>query len=408
MKVAKDASLALLAFGALGCGAESPHPIVGAVEVALPPQSGQPNLHATADGRAILTWHEPADDGQALMFAVRDDAGWSEPRVIAAGRDFFVNWADFPSLIELEDGTWVVHWLEEVAEASYAYHVMISLSHDGGVTWGEAFSPHDDESPTEHGFVSMVPWRGGAALVWLDGRKMAGAGAGGGHGGMDAGEMTLRATTLRPSGELGEDVLLDGRTCECCQTSLVRAGDDVIAAYRDRSAEEIRNIAVVRLTDGEWSEPAHVHDDGWRYPGCPVNGPQLAARGENVAVAWFTAPDDTPATYVAFSQDAGRTFDEPIRVDGGDPLGRVDIELLPDGRAVVVWLEPSQQAAEILARTVAGDGSIGAPVTVAKTSASRGSGFPRMALASDEVVIAWTLMGESGGVRVASLRLEHD
>lgn len=405
MKAANSATLALLALGAFGCGTEAPRPTVGAVELALPPESGEPNLHATADGRAVLTWHEPAGDGHALMFAVRNHDGWSEPRAIAAGRDFFVNWADFPSLIELQDGTWVVHWLEEVAEAPYAYHVMISLSRDRGATWSEPFSPHEDDSPTEHGFVSMVPWRGGAVLIWLDGRKMAGAEAAGAHGGVDAGEMTLRATTMRPSGELGEDVLLDGRTCECCQTALVQAGDEVVAAYRDRSAEEIRNIGVVRLAHGEWSEPAHVHDDGWRYPGCPVNGPQLAAHGENVAVAWFTAPDDTPATYVAFSDDAGRTFGRRIRVDGGDPLGRVDLELMPDGRAVVVWLERTEAAAQIRARTVASDGELGVAAVVAETSESRGSGFPRMALVGDELVIAWTLMGESGGVRAAVLSL---
>ena len=46
-----------------------------------------------------------------------------------------------------------------------------------------------------------------------------------------------------------------------------------VAVYRDRSPEEIRDISVVRLVDGVWTEPAPVHADNWMIEGCPVNGP---------------------------------------------------------------------------------------------------------------------------------------
>jgi hypothetical protein len=120
---------------------------------------------------------------------------------------------------------------------------------------------------------------------------------------------------------------------------------------------------------------------------------------------WFTAPENAPAVYAAFSTDGGASFGERIRVDDGDPLGRVDVELLPDGRAVAAWLERTETAAEVRARPVGQSGVMGASVTVAETAESRASGFPRLALAGDEVVFAWTLIGESGGVRVATLRL---
>jgi hypothetical protein len=77
--------------------------------------------------------------------------------------------------------------------------------------------------------------------------------------------------------------------------------------------------------------------------------------------------------------------------------------VMADGRAVVVWLERTEAAAEIRARTVARDGRLGEPAVVAETSESRGSGFPRMALVGEKPLIAWSLMGESGGVRVAAL-----
>ena len=177
-----------------------------------------------------------------------------------------------------------------------------------------------------------------------------------------------------------------------------------MAAYRDRSQTEIRDIAVVRLVDGEWTEPVHVHDDNWRYPGCPVNGPQLSAAGDAVAVAWFTAPEQKRAVYAAFSVDAGASFDEPIRVDDGDPLGRVDIELLENGDALVVWLERTADAAEVRARVVGPGGVVGSSLLVAATSEAGSSGFPRMVRAGEEVLFAWIEPGASGGVRVITWR----
>jgi len=41
-----------------------------------------------------------------------------------------VNWADFPSFVELADGSWAVHWLEMLGEGHYAYGVQVALSRD--------------------------------------------------------------------------------------------------------------------------------------------------------------------------------------------------------------------------------------------------------------------------------------
>ena len=35
-------------------------------------------------------------------------------------------------------------------------------------------------------------------------------------------------------------------------------------AYRDRSADEVRDISIVRRVGGRWTKPAPVHDDGWK------------------------------------------------------------------------------------------------------------------------------------------------
>jgi hypothetical protein len=392
--VAAAASLWLAA-----CAPDAPLLELGGVEFSGAPGSAEPNLFAAGDGRVLMSWHEPTgDDGHALRMAVRSAGAWAEPITVADAREFFVNWADFPSVVEQADGTWVVHWLEKTARAPYAYHVMVSRSSDRGDTWSEPFRPHRDMSPTEHGFVSMVtPPTGGTALLWLDGR---GASEGAeGH----SGSMSLRFTTLDLEGGLGEDILVDGRVCDCCQTAMIMTdGGRLVAAYRDRSEEEIRDIAVSRLDGGTWSEPYHVGNDNWHYAACPVNGPSLASAGETLAIAWYTEGGGERRTQLAFSSDEGATFGAPVRTDDGDPLGRVDLEMLPDGSVLATWLERVGESAEIRARRVTAAGVADSSWTVSTTSGVRRSGFPRMVALEREVVFAWTDPSDAGGIRVAT------
>ena len=372
---------------------------VSGVEFEGPAGSGEPNLHATSDGDLLLTWLEPAADGVwRLRLAVRNEDGWSEPVTVRESDRFFVNWADFPSSVQMAGGEIAVHWLEKTAAAPYAYHVMLSISSDGGATWSEPFRAHDDESPTEHGFVSIVPWQDGAALTWLDGRAMSG-----GHDGEGEGAMSARFRTFLPDGRLGAEVVLDGRTCECCQTTLAVADAGLVAAYRDRSEAEVRDIAVVRGIGETWSEPRHVGSDNWTIGGCPVNGPQLSVRGDRAAIAWYTGAGDAPAVHVAFSDDGGAEFDDPIRVDDGLPVGRVDLEHIDDETVLVTWLEVSGGEPRIRARPIRSGGGPRDAVTVAVTSGERSSGFARMARLGDAFVVAYTLPGDGGGIRVRSL-----
>ncbi len=159
----------------------------------------------------------------------------------------------------------------------------------------------------------------------------------------------------------------------------------------------------MRYADGVWTEPRHVGSDNWHYPGCPVNGPQLAAHDNTVAVAWFAAPESQPRVQVAFSTDGGTSFGTPVRVDDGLPSGRVDIVALPDGAFIVVWLELTDEEAEIRARWVR-QGEMGESWLITPTRQARASGFPRITLAGDDLLIAWTEVGDDGGVRVAVAR----
>ncbi|HEX5726198.1 MAG TPA: hypothetical protein VFX98_12075, partial [Longimicrobiaceae bacterium] len=252
--------------------------------------------------------------------------------------------------------------------------------------------------------ASLWPAAGDSlGAVWLDGRRYAPAP----DGGEPTKEMMLLSALLGPDGTVGLEHRLDERICDCCQTGLALTARGPVVVYRDRTAGEIRDVSIVRRVDGAWTAPAPVHADGWRIEACPVNGPAVAAEGERVAVAWFTGARDTAKVNVAFSDDAGASFSAPVRVDGGAPAGRVDVELAAGGGALVSWLERiGGDTAEVRVRHVAAGGAPGEPRTVARSGAARASGFPRMVRAGGRVVFAWTVPGEPTRVEVAAAPLE--
>lgn len=377
--------------------------------IATPAASGsaQPQLSVSSRG-VLLSWIERGDKA-VLKFSERTASGWSEPRTAASGDNWFVNWADVPSVVRLADGTLAAHWLQMSGEDTYSYDVRLAHSKDDGRSWSPSFTPHHDGTKSEHGFASLFQMPGaGLGLVWLDGRAMKPGSdhdahdAPAGHGPQMAqakGAMSVRFGTFSNEWKQTAEMPVDLRVCECCPTTAAVTSDGPIVAFRNRTEDEIRDIHVSRFENGTWTVSKAVHDDGWQIPACPVNGPMLSARQRNVAIAWFTVKDDVGRAFVAFSTDAGRTFAAPIRADDAASLGRVDVELLADGSAVVTWIEFAEQRAQIRARRVLPSGAKSAAMTVASIAGSRASGYPRVALHGDELVFAWT-ESRDGSLRV--------
>ena len=346
----------------------------------------EPSL-ATDGNSLVMSWMETGNLATKVRVARHRDGAWSKPATVAIGKDLFVNWADFPTVTAFGESGLAVHWLRKVGRSSFDYNVEIALSADGGETWSAPVIPHSDRSQAQHGFVAMSAAPDGMLdVLWLDGRAYGRVGL---NPTPDA--MQLRATRIAPDGSPGRDAVVDVQTCSCCQTSAARLDDGaLVVAYRDRTDAEIRDISVVRQSAGLWADPVNVHADGWEISGCPVNGPAITALGQRVAVAWFTAAEDIPAVNLSFSTDGAATFDTPLRIDTGEPLGRVDAALLADGSALVTWLE-WDGGDELLqvCRAVPGQGCI-ARQTVARNGTAGSMNFPRMAVVGAEVFLAWT------------------
>jgi hypothetical protein len=323
---------------------------------------------------------------------------------VAAGSDWFVNWADVPSVIRLADGSIYGHWLQKSGVGTYAYDVRLARSSDDGRTFSTSFTPHRDGTQTEHGFASLFQMPGaGLGLVWLDGRAMQG-GEHAGHG-EPSGEMSVRGAIYDPTGEQIAEGPVDLRVCECCPTAAAVTTDGPIIAYRDRTEQEVRDISVSRYLNGKWTAPVAAHNDNWKINACPVNGPALSADGRNVVIAWFTATGEQGHTFAAFSSDSGKTFGAPIRLDDASALGRVDVQLLADGSAVATWIEFLEGRAQFTLRRVEASGQRSSAMAVSGLNAGRSSGYPRMARFGDELVFAWTEPTDTPGVRTAIARV---
>ena len=354
-----------------------------------PPGSRTPNLFATKDG-LLLTWLEPgAGEDLVLRLTRSTTTGWTEPVTVTQG-PLFDNWADFPAAAAMTDGTLIATWLKRF-EGGKGYGIEWSRSTDEGTSWSPPQTLHEHTEGPEYGFVSMAPTPDDElAVYWLDGRTSS----------PDDGQMQLRTANIGREGPPTERRMVDDRVCDCCQTSAAATARGPVVAYRDRSAHEIRDIHVAgpgfRL-----GEP--VANDNWFIEGCPVNGPSLAASGERLAIAWYTAADDEPRVWAAFGA-VGGAFEKPHAIDLGQPEGRVSLVMLDAYDAVVTWLERHGESGQavILARRLSKRGLVGPAYEVAKTSAARASGFPRSARLGDELVWTWTEVAEgTSQVRVA-------
>ena len=392
-----------LLVGTIACGrtsqpADSSDGAAGGWSVQFQPQappaaagSFAPRIMHSAGG-VLASWIERAGETTTLRFAERTATGWSPARTAASGDNWFASWADAPAVLKMRDGTLVASWYVNTRVEVEGYDLYLSRSRDEGRTWSPPFKPHRDRTQTQHGFASLFEMPGaGLGLVWLDGRDMENNTTD-----PEGGVMTLRFTCYDAAWKQGEDVAINSRVCECCQTSAAVTPNGVLTAFRDRTEREIRDIAVSRLERGYWTSPQIVHADNWEVDTCPVNGPALSASGQRIGIAWYTVKDDVGHAYAAFSDDGGNSWTSPARLDELQSLGYVDLDMLDDGSAVATWVEFADQRRRFRMRRVEASGAMSAPVDIAGVDDGRVAGYPRVARNGDELVAIWTESGSDG------------
>jgi hypothetical protein len=364
-------------------------------------------------GTVHLSWVKSSGKINSLYrsaFSNNSSGGtWTDASLISSGNDWFVNWADFPFL-SVNGTSMAAHWLQKSSQGTYNYDVKATFYNGVTQRWSPPATIHKDGVSAEHGFVSMLPMTENRTLItWLDGRntvkKENAEDHASGHG-MDhgMGGMTLRAGIFSAGGSTQKEWQLDALVCDCCQTSTAMTKSGPVVVYRNRSEAEIRDIYITRMTDSGWSAPVPVYADNWKIAGCPVNGPAIASGNGLTAVAWFTAKDDVPTVNMALSTDDGERFGTPIVVAKDSTNGRVSIAILESGDVVVSWLDVEDAAAYLKLARYDPQGNLKESLIVAKTSASRRSGFPVIVSHGDDVYLTWTDISSEPRVKVARVQ----
>ena len=388
-------------FLATGCSQPTPPEAFEPAALTVPAgaESSGPRLTKGMLDAVVLSWMEPDETGTTLKFSVLSNGQWQPAQSVVSGIKMFVNWADLPSVVPLQDQLLIAHWLRKVPGGTYAYHVVAAQSNDNGRTWSESFSPHTDGTPTEHGFVSIFGRDDRVGMIWLDGRKAISEAT---DDPVSSG-MTLRAAFVDSDNGLHGEQVIDELICDCCQTDVAVAASGPVAVYRNRTADEIRDIYVSRFVGGEWQAGQALASDNWHIAGCPVNGPAIAARDDLVAVAWFSAANDLPVVRLRVSTDSGESFADAVEIATGPALGRVGVTLLEDDAVAVSWLQAGDQPLNnVRVRRVSVDGLTGPAQTVSSTAAPYS--VPQMVNDGTHLVFAWTEIHDDAR-RVMSARV---
>lgn len=392
-------ALAAILTTLFSAGCTRKQPILAAM-LANPAAAGSicPNETRTNDGAVLLSWLEPSNDSLAFRFAIRREQTWSSPQTIVLRKNFDKYPEAPPWVLMLPNSSLIAVWAEQLPPGKGKWqgnYLLSAASADGGKNWSQPAVIHSDRTDGEHSFGSLAAQDDShAAIVWLDSRDYEAK-----H------TYRLMSAFISSSGSISTESTVDDDVCTCCPTALIRSSQGLIAAYRNHTSDEIRDIYMVRELSGKWQNGQPVHNDNWHINGCPVNGPALATNKQTVVAAWFTGKEERASAQIAFSSDSGATFKTPATLDSvgenKSVLGKMAVVLLDSGDAAVSWIRRQDGKSQIVLARVRTDGSILNSQVIAEGSNDT-LGYPRMQLSGSDVLVSW---GGTNGAKTVNTTL---
>ncbi len=240
--------------------------------------------------------------------------------------------------------TWALSHPKAGPDKPFTSELRLSRSLDGGQSFQPSVLVNDDAQVVAHSFDSLhVDHDGTLHIAWIDGRD----------GKKDPGTYATRS--IDHGQTLAKNVKIDENTCVCCRTALATAPDGTVyLAWRKVLEGNVRETVVARSTDGgqSFSEPVIVGHDRWVYAACPHRPASLGVDGQGrLYVVWYTeGADETPAVYLAYSDDQGRTFSpkQALNSSKGTFPDHPQMAVDGQGRVVAVWEEQSPVRREIV------------------------------------------------------------
>lgn len=312
-----------------------------------------PSVAVDERGTVHLAWmQEDRQGGQevrSVRYARMVQAGGSLGAAVQVNRPEEVPYwrQEAPALVVNGDAvflTWASTHPKTGPDKPFASELRLSRSTDGGRTFLPSVLVNDDDQAIVHSFDALHLGPDSALhIAWIDGRE----------GKKEPGTFVTRSDDRGQT--VGKNQKVDENTCVCCRTALATALDGTVyLAWRKIFPGNIRETVVARSVDGglAFSEPVIVGHDRWVFPGCPHRSASIGVdRQGRLYVVWYTeGADETPAIYLAYSDDSGKTFSAKRALNAwrGTFPDHPQMAVDGQGRLVVVWEEQSPVRREVV------------------------------------------------------------
>ena len=312
----------------------------------------EPDLAVLANGELVGVWAAVGGSGEAeILFSsfTEERNTWAapcrvppRPGTAVAGRQVG------PRLAILSNGDTVVAWVDRQYDATG--DIYVSTSRDGGKTFSSPTRVNDDAgNPAAQEYHDIVATPDGRlAVVWLDERDA------------PRGETNQKQLYFAISADGGASFSDNQRltnspegVCPCCRPGIVAGRDGALhVIYRDRVGEKLFVRVLSRQAASEHFS-ATTLSEGWVFPGCPVNGPAIAAGSDGrIWTLWMEGETENTHLWWTTSDDNGKTFAAKRRFfedrSGGKTQNSIDegsfgvathlgLDTFDTGEAVAVW-----------------------------------------------------------------------
>jgi len=308
-----------------------------------------PSVRIDDEGRISLAWVEEDKEIRSVLYAGTEQPGGriGTPVKVNQSAESPYMRQESPSLAVVGDNvflTWALTHPKVTQDKPFSNELRLSRSTDGGKSFLPSILVNDDEQVIGHSFDSIhVAPDGVVHVAWIDGRE----------GKKDPGTFVTRSTDHGRT--VAKNFKVDESTCVCCRTSLTTGPDGTLyVAWRKILPGDLRETVVARSTDGgqTFTNPVIVGHDKWVFPGCPHRPASIGTdRFGRLYVVWYTeGVDDTPAVFLAYSDNRGDSFSpkQKLNVSKGTFPDHPQMAVDPEGRLVIVWEEQSPVRREIV------------------------------------------------------------
>ena len=358
----------------------------------VPNDATDQRLVSRPDGEVVVSWWQKLpNDKRTLLVSMLQNGRWTAPLPVTE----MANVVD-AQVVPVGNDELAALWMVSQSAKSgdgEVHELYAARSDKTAALWSKPLRINQEATTSSKESPTLAAAPDGSLLAsWIDMRnyKMIPP-TKPGEEMKSEGFSSLMVAHVTAGNTSAKEMLVDKDFCECCGPALVADNQEGLLVYRELQPGNVRDPAIMRISNDNHSQSSIIHDDHWVIEGCPSKGPAIARMGKSVGVAWLTSVKDKTRVRMAFSNDDGYRFAPPIDLELENAGSVSGIEMDSPHSALVVWTSTGKQGEMTKIARVYDDGRIEHRTTVhalANGAAYKWPG-PRMTKTNDSVIIAW-------------------